>query len=139
MPRGRQAKAMRAHNRACMAGRSTRGSSMVAQSQKGGKMYKKGETSQKHDASQKLQQNITYGGIEYNIILRLDNGKLICQGIYDKKKVWCSMQAGKKMDITHAKVTDERLMKNIIGMYMLSKEQPELYERMRQHEVNVIM
>ena len=138
MPRGRQAKAMRAHNRACMAGRSTRGSSMVAQSQRGGKMYKKGETSQA-GVPQKLQQNITYGGIEYNIIMRLDDGKLICQGIYDKKKLWCSLQAGKQMDISHAKVTDERLMRNIIGMYMLSKEQPGLYERMRQHDVNVIM
>ena len=139
MPRGKQAKAMRVHNRACAAGRSTRGHSCTAKSQKGGKKYSKGETSKANDCAQKLQRTVIYGGVEYQIILRLDNDKLVCTGIYDRMKIVRNLQFGRNFSTHNAKVEDESLIKNIMGMYMLSKENPAMYEAMRGHEVNMIM
>jgi hypothetical protein len=77
MPRGKNAKAMRTHNRACAAGRSTRGCSMTAQTQKKGKKYAKGETSQVGECQSKIQKVVVFGGVEYQIIMNLKNYCLI--------------------------------------------------------------
>ena len=138
MPRGVQAKALRAHNRACAAGRSTRGSSQCARSQKGGKKYKKGETSQVGECSETILKTTIYGGVEYQIIFKMTYDKIIVKGIYDKNKITKTM--GKKnFNANHAKITDERMMKNIIGMHMLQQDNPELYEQMKSHDIHMIM
>jgi len=138
MPRGVQAKAMRAHNRACAAGRSTRGSSMVSRSQKCGKKYKKGETSQVGQCNETILKTTIYGGVEYQIIFKMSYDKIIVNGIYDKNKI--TKTIGKKnFNANDAKITDERMIKNIIGMYMLQQDNPEMYEAMKSHDIHMIM
>jgi hypothetical protein len=139
MPRGKQSKAVRVHNRACASGRSTRGSSYTAQSQRGGKKYKKGQTSQTGECEHKIQTKIIYGGVEYHIVLSGDlNDQLICHGVYDRRKMICSLGIGKGININQAKITDETLMKNVMGMYLFKQENPEMYEVIKAYEPNML-
>ena len=78
MPRGKQAKATRLHNRAMLRGNSCQGSSTTACNQRGGKKYKQGE-SKSHVEYQMIKT--TYEGVLYEITYKFEELTLVVENI----------------------------------------------------------
>ena len=111
MPRGMEAKAARAHNRACMRGRSTANASTSVYNQIKGKKYKKGESSSVCQYQAKL---IIYENNQYLVNYRIAEPNVIEIGKIIKANKTCNMK-----QLMNSIITNKTLKDNIIKTFMI--------------------
>ena len=110
MPRGKESKAARAHNRACMRGRSTANASTSVYNQLKGKKYKKGESSSVCQYQAKL---IIYDNNQYLVNYRMTEPNVVEIAKIVKANKTCNMG-----QLMNGIITNKTLKDNIIKKFI---------------------
>jgi len=112
MPRGKNAKAVRAHNRSCKNGRTSKNTASGSSNQINGKKYKKGESVE--NTSYTIRETNYEGKIYYIAYLFISKNQIIVKGIYKK------CQPGRRIggfEAENTVITDPTIQQGVINKF----------------------